>query len=247
MQAYLDELDETTEELQIVKNHMSLRDQMAATSHMFRRFLLYALLIVCCSQATVLYSMIAVKSSLSLYQAYHLIVSRKSVSQALLSGFQNHTQHISTIPQASSVVQITGVGLCLHGAAQITHRTQRITSAVSQWHAIASCSHHKPPVVQSQPASPRTIESIQSLSSSSSKFRKDTSLRTSQAITHGQGQEKSRFWKEGQRRHSGCVHMLSRASSALATVVDVAAIEHDPRNFQANSFNKRQAIGEYYK
>jgi hypothetical protein len=41
--------------------------------------------------------------------------------------------------QVCSVVQLTGLVLCLHGAAKITHRAQRIVGIVSQWHALATC------------------------------------------------------------------------------------------------------------
>jgi hypothetical protein len=36
------------------------------------------------------------------------------------------------------MVQLTGLVLCLHGAAKITHRAQRIVNIVSQWHALAT-------------------------------------------------------------------------------------------------------------
>lgn len=36
------------------------------------------------------------------------------------------------------MVQLTGLVLCLHGAAKITHRAQRFVSIVSQWHALAT-------------------------------------------------------------------------------------------------------------
>ncbi len=41
--------------------------------------------------------------------------------------------------QVCSAVQLTGLVLCLHGAAKITHRAQRIVGIVSQWHALATC------------------------------------------------------------------------------------------------------------
>jgi hypothetical protein len=44
--------------------------------------------------------------------------------------------------QVCSVVQLTGLMLCLNGAAKITHRAQRIIGIVSQWHALATCNPH---------------------------------------------------------------------------------------------------------
>lgn len=40
------------------------------------------------------------------------------------------------------MVQVTGLMLCLNGAAKITHRAQRIVGIVSQWHALATCNPH---------------------------------------------------------------------------------------------------------
>ena len=40
------------------------------------------------------------------------------------------------------MVQLTGLMLCLNGAAKITHRSQRIIGIVSQWHAMATCNPH---------------------------------------------------------------------------------------------------------
>ncbi|EMS62194.1 hypothetical protein TRIUR3_14364 [Triticum urartu] len=40
----------------------------------------------------------------------------------------------------SSVVQVVGLVLCLHGAAKISHRAQNIAAIASRWHALATCS-----------------------------------------------------------------------------------------------------------
>ena len=42
--------------------------------------------------------------------------------------------------QVSSVVQVVGIILCLHGATRISHRAQAIASIASRWHAILTCS-----------------------------------------------------------------------------------------------------------
>lgn len=42
--------------------------------------------------------------------------------------------------QVCSLVQLTGLVLCLKGAAKITHKAQRIVAIVSKWHALATCS-----------------------------------------------------------------------------------------------------------
>eukprot|EP01018_Ginkgo_biloba_P013758 Gb_03249 [translate_table: standard] len=46
------------------------------------------------------------------------------------------------LEQVCAAVQVTGFVLCLHGAARITHRAQRIVSFVSQWHAVVTCEMH---------------------------------------------------------------------------------------------------------
>ena len=43
--------------------------------------------------------------------------------------------------QMSSVVQVAGLVLCLHGAAKISHRAQNIVAIASRWHALATCSN----------------------------------------------------------------------------------------------------------
>lgn len=50
--------------------------------------------------------------------------------------------------QVSSLVQVVGIILCLHGATRISHRAQAIASIASRWHAILTCSsndtsHHR--------------------------------------------------------------------------------------------------------
>lgn len=141
--------------------------------------------------------------------------------------------------QLSSFVQLTGAGLCLHGAAQITHRAQRIVSIVSQWHAVATCGHYVPPAAYSQPCSPHSFAG--STRFSYARPREDSTLHD---IRHLDG------WglkHPVQRRTTGpcrgTIHAL-RSAPSDGTAVDVDAIEHDARNFEANSFNKRQAIGE---
>lgn len=42
--------------------------------------------------------------------------------------------------QVCSLVQLTGLALCLKGAAKITHKAQQIVAIVSKWHALATCS-----------------------------------------------------------------------------------------------------------
>lgn len=37
-------------------------------------------------------------------------------------------------------MQLTGLALCLKGAAKITHKAQQIVAIVSKWHALATCS-----------------------------------------------------------------------------------------------------------
>ena len=42
--------------------------------------------------------------------------------------------------QVSSVVQVVGLVICLHGAAKISHKSQGIASLASRWHALVTCS-----------------------------------------------------------------------------------------------------------
>lgn len=44
------------------------------------------------------------------------------------------------ILQVSSVVQVVGLVICLHGGAKISHRAQGIASLASRWHALVTCS-----------------------------------------------------------------------------------------------------------
>lgn len=46
---------------------------------------------------------------------------------------------LGTCWQVCTAVQLTGLVICLHGAAKITHQAQRLVSIVSQWHALATC------------------------------------------------------------------------------------------------------------
>lgn len=41
--------------------------------------------------------------------------------------------------QVSSIIQVVGIIICLHAAAKISHRAQRIASVASKWHAVLTC------------------------------------------------------------------------------------------------------------
>jgi hypothetical protein len=82
--------------------------------------------------------------------------------------------------QVCSVVQLTGLVLCLHGAAKITHRAQRIVGIVSQWHALATCSQRSPAAVLYGPAHPLLYnDSFDDLADSSSVPRFKTEVEQS--------------------------------------------------------------------
>ncbi|XP_057861994.1 uncharacterized protein LOC131070454 [Cryptomeria japonica] len=97
----------------ILKEHMNIRQQLFTISHRFRIFILSSLVAITVSQFVSLFIATASSISISLPKAGNLVVC--------------------------AAVQVTGFVLCLHGAARITHRAQRIVSMASQWHALVTC------------------------------------------------------------------------------------------------------------
>ncbi|XAR50309.1 hypothetical protein NMG60_11004596 [Bertholletia excelsa] len=96
-----------------IEEHTRLRHYLSKISHRFRMFLLLEFL--------------AVTASLFV---------------ALLQTTGNHG--ILTLINGgdfgvSSIVDLVGIILCLHAAAKITHRAQRIASVASRWHTYLTC------------------------------------------------------------------------------------------------------------
>ncbi|WVZ85831.1 hypothetical protein U9M48_032699 [Paspalum notatum var. saurae] len=96
----------------VLRQHRRIRAQLRRISHRYRRFILYCLILVTASQFT-----------------------------ALLAATRPHAQvNIATAGELAlcSVSLVTGVLICLHSAAKITHKTQSITSVAATWHADAT-------------------------------------------------------------------------------------------------------------
>lgn len=107
-------LEETSEVSIILKEHMKLRNQLTTISHRFRLFLIFALFTIILSQLSSLFQILLSAKDINFFRAGDLAVC--------------------------SLVQLTGMVLCLQGAAKITHKAQHIVAAVSKWHALATCS-----------------------------------------------------------------------------------------------------------
>lgn len=105
---------ETTSEVAIIlKEHMRIRAQLTTISHRFRLFLIFALFTIVFSQLSSLFEILLSAKQINFFRAGDLAVC--------------------------SLVQLTGLMLCLQGAAKITHKAQHIVAAVSKWHALATC------------------------------------------------------------------------------------------------------------
>lgn len=107
-------LEVTSEVSIILKEHMKLRNQLTTISHRFRLFLIFALSTIILCQLSSLFQILLSAKDINFFRAGDLAVC--------------------------SLVQLTGMVLCLHGAAKITHKAQHIVAAVSKWHALATCS-----------------------------------------------------------------------------------------------------------
>ncbi|CAN6228322.1 unnamed protein product [Urochloa humidicola] len=96
----------------VLRQHRRIRVQLRQISHRYRRFILYGLILVTVSQFT-----------------------------ALLAATRPHAQvNLATAGELAlcSVSLVTGLLICLHSAAKITHKTQSITSVAAAWHADAT-------------------------------------------------------------------------------------------------------------
>ncbi|RZC63696.1 hypothetical protein C5167_025444 [Papaver somniferum] len=103
-------LESDSDVITLIEEHLRLRHYLSKISHRFRIFLLLEFLVVTSSQVLTLFQTIG----------YHQIIT-------LLNGGDF---------AVSSFVQIVSVGICLHAAAKISHRAQRVASVASQWHAL---------------------------------------------------------------------------------------------------------------
>ncbi|KAI5077476.1 hypothetical protein GOP47_0007300 [Adiantum capillus-veneris] len=116
-EGYIKMLETVSEVSVILKQYMRLRQQLNIISHRYRMFIILSLVTITASQFMFLLMITATSGSVNFLEAGNLGVC--------------------------SVVQLIGFVICLHGAARITHRAQRIVSIVSQWHAISTCQHYE--------------------------------------------------------------------------------------------------------
>jgi len=107
-------LEQDADPLVYMKEHLQLRHNLSKISHRFRMFLLLLFFSVTASQFAILYKTTAYDGPINFTNGGDIAVS--------------------------SVVQVVGLVLCLHGAAKISHRAQNIVAIASRWHALATCS-----------------------------------------------------------------------------------------------------------
>ncbi|CAK9858007.1 unnamed protein product [Sphagnum jensenii] len=113
LKGYKKLLEDTPDVSVILSEHLRIRSQLLTISHRFRIFMVSSLFTISFSQMSSLFVILGSAKSINFFRAGDLAVC--------------------------SAVQLTGLVLCLHGAAKITHRAQRIVGIVSQWHALATC------------------------------------------------------------------------------------------------------------
>lgn len=112
-EGYTKMLQSSSEVPVILSEHMRLRLQLNIISHRYRMFIVLSLVTVTVSQFAFLLMITATTGSVNFFKAGDLAVC--------------------------SAVQLIGFVICLHGAARITHRAQRVVSIVSKWHAMSTC------------------------------------------------------------------------------------------------------------
>ncbi|XP_006659792.2 uncharacterized protein LOC102703606 [Oryza brachyantha] len=107
-------LEQDSDPLVYLKEHLQLRHNLSKISHRFRMFLLLLFFSVTASQFAILFKTTAYNGPINFTNGGDIAVS--------------------------SVVQVVGLVLCLHAAAKISHRAQNIASLASRWHALVTCS-----------------------------------------------------------------------------------------------------------
>lgn len=107
-------LEQDSDPLVYLKEHLQLRHNLSKISHRFRMFLLLLFFSVTASQFAILFKTTAYTGPINFTNGGDIAVS--------------------------SVVQVVGLVLCLHAAAKISHRAQNIASLASRWHALVTCS-----------------------------------------------------------------------------------------------------------
>ncbi|KAL3723417.1 hypothetical protein ACJRO7_035582 [Eucalyptus globulus] len=96
----------------IFDEHVRIRKQLSATSHRYRFFIISCLLTMTVSQFAALLIVLASKTEKNFFNSGDLVVC--------------------------SVVELSGLFLCLLGAARITHRAQGIASLATRWNMLVT-------------------------------------------------------------------------------------------------------------
>eukprot|EP00897_Mesotaenium_endlicherianum_P006760 jgi/Mesen1/6111/ME000310S05202 len=224
LRRYLALLEEVSDTPRVLAEHMRLQDHMAALSHRFRNFLIASLLTVIFAQCSALYAGMFVNGPVTVLRTGDLL--------------------------ACFMVQVTGAAVCLHGAAQITHRAQKVVSVVSQWHAVATINTYAgPSYFFSSPsgASPLGLSLAGlpvSVVSADTPVRME-SVRDPSPLSLASGAGPGAAAEVDVESGPAAGQVLAGMESEVATVVDVGAIEHDPSNYERHAYEKRQALVTY--
>ncbi|RVW52606.1 hypothetical protein CK203_068906 [Vitis vinifera] len=100
-----------------IEEHIVLTHHLSKISHRFRIFLLLEFLVVTASQFVALF---------------------QTTGNRGIINFVNGSDFV-----VSSIVQVVGIILCLHGATKISHRARGISSVGSRWHALVTCNSNE--------------------------------------------------------------------------------------------------------
>ncbi|XP_048128632.1 uncharacterized protein LOC115753399 isoform X1 [Rhodamnia argentea] len=96
----------------IFDEHVRIRKQLSTTSHRYRFFIISCLVTMTVSQFAALLIVLASKTEKNFFNSGDLVVC--------------------------TVVELSGLFLCLVGAARITHRAQGIASVATRWHMLVT-------------------------------------------------------------------------------------------------------------
>ncbi|KAI3847961.1 hypothetical protein MKX03_017486 [Papaver bracteatum] len=111
-------LERETDVTALIDEHLRLRHHLSKISHRFRIFLLLEFLVVTSTQVLTLF--------------------RTTEYQGIITAINGGDFAVS------SIVQIVGISICLHAAAKISHRAQRVASIASQCHALLTSNSPDP-------------------------------------------------------------------------------------------------------
>ncbi|TVU14314.1 hypothetical protein EJB05_37775, partial [Eragrostis curvula] len=112
MAGFAREFGQCTDVAAVLKQHRRISVQLRRISHRYRKFILSCLILVTASQF----------SALLAATRAHALVNIATAGELALC----------------SMSLVTGLLICLHSAAKITHKTQAITSVAAAWHADAT-------------------------------------------------------------------------------------------------------------